>query len=99
MKLGQMISMDAGDLLPPELQTILARLRDQAYRMPPAQLDKVLKAQWGTAWRRQFRHFEAAPMAAASIVRATRSSGSRLWMSLLPAARASVWISSVIVFR
>ncbi|MCM3681434.1 MULTISPECIES: AarF/ABC1/UbiB kinase family protein [Sphingomonas] len=67
MKLGQMISMDAGDLLPPELQTILARLRDQAYRMPPAQLDKVLKAQWGPDWRRRFRHFEAAPMAAASI--------------------------------
>jgi predicted unusual protein kinase regulating ubiquinone biosynthesis (AarF/ABC1/UbiB family) len=67
MKLGQMISMDAGDLLPPELQAILARLRDQAYRMPPAQLDKVLKAQWGADWRRRFRHFEAAPMAAASI--------------------------------
>ena len=67
MKLSQMISMDAGDLLPPELQTILARLRDQAYRMPPAQLDKVLKAEWGADWRRKFRHFEAAPMAAASI--------------------------------
>ena len=35
--------------------------------MPPAQLDKVLKAQWGPDWRRRFRHFEAAPMAAASI--------------------------------
>ena len=67
MKLGQMISMDAGDLLPPELQTILARLRDQAYRMPPAQLDTVLKREWGPDWRRRFRHFEAAPMAAASI--------------------------------
>ncbi|MCQ8140344.1 AarF/ABC1/UbiB kinase family protein, partial [Vibrio parahaemolyticus] len=52
MKLGQMISMDAGDLLPPELQTILARLRDQAYRMPPAQLDKVLRVEWGADWRR-----------------------------------------------
>ncbi|MEE2917019.1 MAG: AarF/ABC1/UbiB kinase family protein, partial [Pseudomonadota bacterium] len=51
----------------PELQTILSRLRDQAYRMPPAQLDKVLRAEWGADWRRRFRHFEAAPMAAASI--------------------------------
>ncbi|WP_315764381.1 AarF/ABC1/UbiB kinase family protein [Sphingomonas sp. Y38-1Y] len=67
MKLGQMISMDAGDLLPPELSSILARVRDQAYRMPPAQLDAVLRAQWGADWRRRFRHFEAAPMAAASI--------------------------------
>ncbi|WP_375390537.1 ABC1 kinase family protein [uncultured Sphingomonas sp.] len=67
MKLGQMISMDAGDLLPPELATILARLRNQAYRMPPQQLDGVLKAEWGPDWRRRFRRFEASPIAAASI--------------------------------
>ena len=67
MKLGQMISMDAGDMLPPELSTILARLRNQAYRMPPQQLDRVLKAEWGTDWRRRFRQFDASPIAAASI--------------------------------
>jgi predicted unusual protein kinase regulating ubiquinone biosynthesis (AarF/ABC1/UbiB family) len=67
MKLGQMISMDAGDVLPPELSAILARLRNQAYRMPPAQLDRVLRQEWGADWRRRFRHFEASPMAAASI--------------------------------
>ncbi|MHA6723466.1 ABC1 kinase family protein [Sphingomonas sp. RS2018] len=67
MKLGQMISMDAGDMLPPELSSILARLRDQAYRMPPAQLDTVLRQEWGADWRRRFRHFEASPVAAASI--------------------------------
>ena len=67
MKLGQMISMDAGDMLPPELSAILARVRNQAYRMPPAQLDRVLRTEWGADWRRRFRHFEAAPIAAASI--------------------------------
>ena len=67
MKLGQMISMDAGDLLPPELATIMARLRNQAYRMPPQQLDGVLMAEWGADWRRRFRRFEAGPIAAASI--------------------------------
>jgi predicted unusual protein kinase regulating ubiquinone biosynthesis (AarF/ABC1/UbiB family) len=67
MKLGQMISMDAGDLLPPELTAILARLRDQAYRMPPQQLDQVLAKEWGRDWRRRFRRFEAGPVAAASI--------------------------------
>ncbi|PXB00034.1 ubiquinol-cytochrome C reductase [Nostoc sp. 3335mG] len=67
MKLGQMISMDAGDVLPPELSAILARLRNQAYRMPPAQLDRVLRQEWGADWRRRFRHFEASPIAAASI--------------------------------
>jgi len=67
LKLGQMISMDAGDLLPPELSAILARVRDQAYRMPPQQLDGVLKAEWGADWRRRFRQFDASPIAAASI--------------------------------
>jgi predicted unusual protein kinase regulating ubiquinone biosynthesis (AarF/ABC1/UbiB family) len=67
MKLGQMISMDAGDVLPAELTAILARLRDSAHHMPPQQLNKVLIAEWGADWRRRFRHFEASPIAAASI--------------------------------
>ena len=67
MKLGQMISMDAGDILPGELTAILARLRDTAHFMPAAQLNQVLAGEWGTDWRRQFAHFEARPIAAASI--------------------------------
>ncbi|QZD89901.1 AarF/ABC1/UbiB kinase family protein [Qipengyuania aurantiaca] len=67
MKLGQMISMDAGDVLPPELAEILARLRERADFMPPRQLDKVLAEEWGKDWRRQFRRFEPRPIAAASI--------------------------------
>lgn len=67
MKLGQMISMDAGDILPPDLTSILARLRDNAHHMPPQQLDKVLIGEWGAGWRRRFRHFQAHPIAAASI--------------------------------
>ena len=67
MKLGQMISMDAGDVLPAELTAILARLRNSAHFMPTAQLNKVLIAEWGADWRRTFRHFETTPIAAASI--------------------------------
>ena len=67
MKLGQMISMDAGDMLPPELATIMARLRDRAHHMPPQQLQRVLAQEWGADWRRKFAQFEARPMAAASI--------------------------------
>lgn len=67
MKLGQMISMDAGDLLPPELSAIMASLRDRANFMPPRQLDKVLAQEWGKDWRKQFRRFEPRPIAAASI--------------------------------
>jgi len=67
MKLGQMISMDAGDMLPPELATIMGRLRDNAHHMPPQQLDTVLTREWGKDWRRRFAHFQAHPIAAASI--------------------------------
>ena len=67
MKLGQMISMDSGDFLPDELTQILARLRDRAHHMPPAQLQQVLARSWGTDWRRRFLRFDATPIAAASI--------------------------------
>lgn len=67
MKLGQMISLDAGDVLPAELTAILARLRDSAHFMPPAQLNSVLASEWGPDWRTRFARFEATPIAAASI--------------------------------
>ena len=67
MKLGQMISMDAGDFLPEELTQVLARLRDNAHHMPPQQLQQVLAAQWGKDWRTRFQRFEPRPIAAASI--------------------------------
>ena len=67
MKLGQMISMDAGDMLPPELSAILAGLRDRANFMPPRQLQQMLKAEWGDDWRNRFAGFRAQPIAAASI--------------------------------
>jgi predicted unusual protein kinase regulating ubiquinone biosynthesis (AarF/ABC1/UbiB family) len=67
MKLGQMISLDAGDVLPAELTAIMARLRDTAHVMPPAQLNQVLVAEWGLDWRRNLAGFDATPIAAASI--------------------------------
>ena len=67
MKVGQLLSMDAGDLLPAELTRILSRLRDDAHHMPPAQLQKVLAAEWGANWRTKFSRFDVKPVAAASI--------------------------------
>ncbi len=67
MKLGQMISMDAGDVLPAELTAILGRLRESAHFMPTAQLNKVLSSEWGPDWRTKFARFETIPIAAASI--------------------------------
>lgn len=67
MKLGQMISLDAGDLLPSELTNILAALRERAHHMPPAQLEQVILQEWGPEWRSHFKRFDAIPIAAASI--------------------------------
>jgi predicted unusual protein kinase regulating ubiquinone biosynthesis (AarF/ABC1/UbiB family) len=67
MKVGQLISMEGGDVLPPEWASILARLRDQADFMPPQQLKKVLTQEWGADFLKQFKRFDVHPIAAASI--------------------------------
>ncbi|SNS24952.1 ABC1 kinase family protein [Tropicimonas sediminicola] len=67
MKVGQLLSMEAGDVLSPELATILSRLRAAADPMPPQQLKTVLRDAWGSDWRRSFRQFDTRPIAAASI--------------------------------
>jgi predicted unusual protein kinase regulating ubiquinone biosynthesis (AarF/ABC1/UbiB family) len=67
LKLGQMLSMDSGIVLSPQLTTILATLRDDARPMPPNQLRDVLNAEWGQGWLARFRKFDVRPFAAASI--------------------------------
>ena len=67
MKLGQLISMDSGDLLPPEIAAILARLRSDAQSMPQRQLLAVLSANWGAKWQQRCVSFSMTPIAAASI--------------------------------
>lgn len=67
MKIGQMVSMDTGNVLPPELAQIMARLREDAHFMPPAQLKQVLNAQWPDKWLSAFTSFDVRPIAAASI--------------------------------
>ena len=67
MKVGQLLSMDAGDLLPSELSDILSRLRSDAHPMPMSQLVKVLNESWGKGWEGRFERFSFTPFAAASI--------------------------------
>ncbi|MEI6797725.1 MAG: AarF/ABC1/UbiB kinase family protein [Pseudomonadota bacterium] len=67
LKLGQMLSMDTGVVLPPQISHIFANLRDDAKHMPPKQLQAVLNAQWGPDWMTRFRRFDVRPFAAASI--------------------------------
>ncbi|MCT4578759.1 MULTISPECIES: AarF/ABC1/UbiB kinase family protein [Donghicola] len=67
LKLGQMLSMDTGVVLPPELNALLAGMRDGAVAMPPKQLRNVLDRNWGQGWYKRFAHFDVRPFAAASI--------------------------------
>lgn len=67
MKAGQLLSMETADMLPPEMASIMARLRADAHFMPPAQLKKVLAANWGADFLKNFRRFDVHPIAAASI--------------------------------
>jgi predicted unusual protein kinase regulating ubiquinone biosynthesis (AarF/ABC1/UbiB family) len=67
MKVGQLLSMESGDLLAPALAEILGRLRSDARSMPKTQVMNVLLANWGSGWEKQFKHFSFTPLAAASI--------------------------------
>ncbi len=67
MKVGQMLSMDTGDLLPRELTDILASLRSDARGMPIEQLQAAMTEAYGEEWESIFYGFNFTPIAAASI--------------------------------
>lgn len=67
MKLGQLISLQGEDLVPPEFAAALAMLRDAADTMPPRQLRGVLGREYGRGWEQRFARFDMQPIASASI--------------------------------
>jgi predicted unusual protein kinase regulating ubiquinone biosynthesis (AarF/ABC1/UbiB family) len=67
MKLGQMLSLQGEDLLPPEFAEVLAALRSQAHFMPEPQVRQVLERELGPEWESLFREFDFEAIAAASI--------------------------------
>lgn len=79
MKVGQLLSMDAGDVLPAELAELLARLRADARPMPMSEVVAVLQQSLGAGWEQGFKRFSFTPMAAASIgqVHAALTQGDR----------------------
>ena len=94
MKLGQLLSMDAGELLPAEWEPILSRLRQNADAMPKTQLVATLAKAWGKEWHKKFAYFSLEPIAAASIGqvhRATLHDGRELAIKVqYPGVRESI---------
>lgn len=67
MKVGQLVSLQGADVLPPEFAKALEVLRSQAASMPPQQVRRVLGREYGKGWERRFARFDWEPIAAASI--------------------------------
>ena len=79
MKLGQLLSLQGEEWLPPALLEVLAALRDHAFVMPEAQVRGVLATELGSGWPELLAEFDFDPIAAASIgqVHAARSADGR----------------------
>lgn len=67
MKLGQLLSLEGPDFLPPDFAAALSILRAGADPMPHTQLRRVLGREYGRGWETRFQHFDFEPVAAASI--------------------------------
>jgi len=67
MKLGQLLSLEGGTVLPQAFTDALTSLQASGDRMSPAQLHRVLGREYGHGWRERFAHFEEEPFATASI--------------------------------
>jgi predicted unusual protein kinase regulating ubiquinone biosynthesis (AarF/ABC1/UbiB family) len=77
MKLGQTLSVELSDLLPPEVVQALSRLQDQGDSLSGAQIRKILQQEWGESLYGQLDGFVDVPLASASIgqVHAARWNG------------------------
>ena len=78
MKVGQLLSLEGDDMLPPEFSEALAILRSAADMMPASQVRRALGREYGKGWQSRFRHFDFEPIAAASIGRLLVSRGFRV---------------------
>lgn len=67
MKVGQLLSMESGEFLPPELARLFDQLREQAHVMPLGEVAQLLRQNWGEGWEKRFQRFNFTPIAAASI--------------------------------
>lgn len=67
MKLGQLLSMESSQVLPPEFADALAVLRASADSMPQTQVKRLMGREFGKGWEARFTEFDFEPAASASI--------------------------------
>lgn len=67
LKIGQFISFQDTQKMPPSLIKAMEKTRREAYIMPAAQLQRVLREELGENWASTFDEFDMMPFAAASI--------------------------------
>lgn len=66
MKVGQLLSLDAADIFPPEVAKVLAQLQSDATALPFSEIEKILIAEFGETLYQSIE-IEKMPLAAASI--------------------------------
>ena len=67
MKLGQLLSMESSQVLPPEFAEALSVLRASADVMPQSQVKRLLGREYGKGWEHRFTALDFEPAASASI--------------------------------
>ena len=67
MKVGQLLSMEMSDLLPPEVVEVLRTLHDNATFLPSTEIIKILRRELGPERLRDIENLSPEPIASASI--------------------------------
>lgn len=67
LKLGQFMSIQDSNLLPQQIEQVMLRVQNSAHYMPQWQMEKVMRQDLGSEWRKAFDSFDDIPFASASI--------------------------------
>ena len=67
LKIGQILSTQEAQLVPPVIKEAMEKARSEADIMPVKQVLEILRREYGQGWEKKFREINLFPFAAASI--------------------------------